>query len=452
MIANQDFVSMKKAYYKRAMLMTKVVLIAFFLSITSATNGAIIIDSDTTWEGQIRLEDDVQVASGATLTIAAGANIAWSDYEHWPDSGRSPVIEIFSGGKLLAHGSANNRVTFNNINIVAKGELDIQQAAFWGGEIMANSGGSEPIRIQESQLEDVRLDLYGNRAVIVSKNVLELRVRLQVGSDSRTEISNNLFLPHQWIPRGATYIEVNRGQGAVISGNTFTPHENLAYSIDFRASSENSSVDAKDNWFGTTDIETISSKIGSREDDLNKGVVNFTPVLDAVHPDVASIQGLPMRRRNRLHILVDQGVLGANPVIVGRATSSISGLTVQIDETTEHVDGIKTSHKLLVQDCCPTEIKSYEYQELELLFLPIVKHSGHRSPPSGKSCSPFGNSQWCMVYEFAPEFLNELAEYDPSLSDATFDQVLEIDDEPWSNKEIYDAIIAIAGSDGSYVD
>ena len=431
--------------------MAKTLLMIFFLSITSAANGAIIIDSDTTWEGQIFLEDDVQVASGATLTIAAVANIARSDYEHWPDSGRSPVIEIFSGGKLLAHGSANNRVTFNNINIVAKGELDIQQAAFWGGEIMANSGGSEPIRIQESQLEDVRLDLYGNRAVIVSKNVLELRVRLQVGSDSRTEISNNLFLPHQWIPRGATYIEVNRGQGAVISGNTFTPHENLAYSIDFRTSSEDSSVDAKDNWFGTTDIETISSKIGSREDDLNKGVVNFTPVLDAVHPDVASIQGLPMRRRNILDILVDQGILGANPLIVGNRANVLSGLGVTISETIEFVGEETSFHKLVVRDNNTSEINAYDYQEIESLFLPIVEQIGYRTPPSGKSCS-FGNSDWCMVYEFAPEFLNELAEYDSSLSDVTYDQVLESYDGGIQNKEIYDAIIAIAGSDGSYVD
>lgn len=261
-----------------------------------------------------------------------------------------------------------------------------------------------------------------------------------------------MFLPHQWIPRGATYLEVNRGQGAVISGNTFTPHENLEYFIDFRTSWEDSSVDAKDNWFGTTDIETISSKIGSREDDLDKGVVNFTPVLDAAHPDVASNQGLPVRRRNILHILVDQGVLGPNPLIVGDETKSISGVRVRINETTEHVDGIKTFHKLKVEDLNDGSLPEtvYEYQELAQLFLPILRLTGSRHHPRGDSCS--GAYVWCQVYEFAPEFLDELAEYDPSLSDVTYDQVLESYDGGIQNKEIYDAIIAITGSDGSYVD
>ena len=100
--------------------MTKTLLIALFLSITSAANGALIIDSDTTWEGEILLDDDVQIASGATVTIAAGVSIARSDYERWPDYGRSPRIEIFPGGKLLAHGSTKNRIIFNNITFYAK--------------------------------------------------------------------------------------------------------------------------------------------------------------------------------------------------------------------------------------------------------------------------------------------------------------------------------------------
>ena len=110
--------------------MTKTLLIALFLSITSAANAASIIDSDTSWEGQILLEDTVQIASGATLTLAPGASIGDSEFESWPVWPIQATIEILPGGKLLAHGSAKNRITFNNIKIVAKGELDIQQAVF----------------------------------------------------------------------------------------------------------------------------------------------------------------------------------------------------------------------------------------------------------------------------------------------------------------------------------
>jgi len=60
-------------------------------------------------------------------------------------------------------------------------------------------------------------------------------------------------------------------------------------------------------------------------------------------------------------------------------------------------------------------------------------------------------SNWPYGWQFTTDFMKELSEYDPNLSQITYDQIVQSYGNI-SSRQVYEAIIDLAGSDGSYID
>ena len=56
-------------------LLTSTAVSLLLISLASASYSATIMSTDTSWTGEITLTEDVEIAVGATLTIAAGSKV-----------------------------------------------------------------------------------------------------------------------------------------------------------------------------------------------------------------------------------------------------------------------------------------------------------------------------------------------------------------------------------------
>ena len=82
-------------------LLTSTALSLLLISLASVSYSATIISSDTTWSGEITLTESVEIAAGATLTIAAGSEIISNTYG----------LSISVQGTLKVDGEKDNLVT-----------------------------------------------------------------------------------------------------------------------------------------------------------------------------------------------------------------------------------------------------------------------------------------------------------------------------------------------------
>ena len=82
-------------------LLTATALSLLLISLASVSYSATIISSDTTWSGEITLTESVEIAAGATLTIAAGSEIISNTYG----------LSISVQGTLKVDGEKDNLVT-----------------------------------------------------------------------------------------------------------------------------------------------------------------------------------------------------------------------------------------------------------------------------------------------------------------------------------------------------
>jgi hypothetical protein len=87
------------------------------------TNGNYVIGGSVTWSDPVyHIKDDIQITSGATLTISAGVKLIFFDDQTSGSNnlGNATQTGIFifkSSGSLIVMGSANNLVTFTADNI-----------------------------------------------------------------------------------------------------------------------------------------------------------------------------------------------------------------------------------------------------------------------------------------------------------------------------------------------
>ncbi|MBN1971538.1 MAG: hypothetical protein JXR48_04130 [Candidatus Delongbacteria bacterium] len=71
-----------------------------------------------------------------------------------------------------------------------------------------------------------------------------------------------------------------------MNNNNFT-NNSTSYEI---YNSSTSTIDATNNWWGTTDETVIQNRIYDYNDDFNLGVVNYLPYLTEPNPDAPPMQ------------------------------------------------------------------------------------------------------------------------------------------------------------------
>ncbi len=289
-----------------------------------------ILKKDTLWQGQVLVKGDVEVAPGVTLTIMPGTVVRFARITpNGPAklttdrTAHFPRAELIVKGRLLAQGTPDARIIFTSA-------ADDPQPADWGAVNFLNSTdnilefcefsyGHTSVHAHGAQMIIANSFFHHNGVAIGMKNV-KGAVRCVVavmynritdngggvlfgkGSTptiTHNEISNNKFFGIYVKKGGQANIRYNNitdnGKGVLfyaVKGFVLRDN-NIARNTDYNISmleGQEADVDARRNWWGTTDAERINTLIRDKTQDNTLGSVDFSGFTKA---PVAGA-GLPM--------------------------------------------------------------------------------------------------------------------------------------------------------------
>ena len=297
-----------------------------------------IITSDTTWlaaDGPFTVQGRVQVAAGATLTIEAGAVVVVQQ-----------TIEL-EGGLTLA-GSAATPVRLQADAPIFRGigEYDepSRQVRIEHAEIRGPAALTVPntkylgLTITDSQLTDIMQSsyLWYPTSLLLERNVFTNVNTLEIGTNHVSAIiRHNRFRSRSYFSgyNGASQIVSWAAYGTplMVTGNVFEPSIRpriLEVSID-------GAIDARSNYFSTTDRSAVDGWVRDKNDDLSlPSTVLLDPVLDAAPLEAPVVE--PTRPTPVVGVMGDQQVTvswskpsseGGTPVTGYTVTASPDGQT-----------------------------------------------------------------------------------------------------------------------------
>lgn len=260
--------------------------------------GDTIITTDTTWTaaaGPYDVQGRVQVATGATLTIEAGAEVRVRQ-----------SVELVGGLRLL--GTSTNPIVvrldaplFRGIGEYENSSriVEVRHARIQGPAPIMGANTSvdmESVTVADSTLSDMTESAYlwYPDHLLFERNVFTRVQTLSVGTDHQgTAIfRNNRF---RLAPAGGfdgyngdAQIVAWAAYGApvLVTGNVFEPSARpqlLEVSIDGQ-------MNATGNYFGSTSVPEVKGWVLDKEDDLNRpGVVPVEPLLASPPGDVPDV-------------------------------------------------------------------------------------------------------------------------------------------------------------------
>ena len=276
-----------------------------------------IIRSHATWQEQILITGDVEIARGATLTIVPGTIVKFAKIEsdgpanlYDDKTNYFSRAELIVKGKLWAKGSKDNKIVFTsaersprpgdwgaiNFNDSADNLLAYCDISYADTGI---HGHGAQVKVENSYLHD-------NGVGIALKNLAELKTRstmslvqnqiigngggvlCSAGTRSRishNHISNNklygiygkMASPSQVLYNKIMYngkgIILYATQGFQIAENNISDNEEYNVSL---LEGQRWNVDARHNWWGTKDESRIKDLIWDRDEDGMVGKVDFS--------------------------------------------------------------------------------------------------------------------------------------------------------------------------------
>lgn len=257
----------------------------------AATVGG-IISTDTVWSDTSEaytFSSAVQIKNGVTLTIDPGVNIEAGD------------IKVF--GNLVVSGSANSIVKFTNVNVVPSGNgdpakkfnIDISHASLTGGSLYYPTGNAiyGTLSLENSKLENLPYMYlwYPTSEVSIRGNTFLNFGGISVGSSNvNVLIENNLFASsssfavENWASYGTAMTTVRY--------NTFS--QSASPAVRLPSAYNSAKMDARENYWGTTDVSVINSMIFDENDDLSSaGTIPFMPFLSSPHLGTPAISPVP---------------------------------------------------------------------------------------------------------------------------------------------------------------
>lgn len=140
-----------------ASLITRVFWLALLLlSLSENSAVALVLTEDTLWQGELRMEEDVLVPAGVTLTIAAGTRVLVQPAENTKIDPEylSHQTELLVRGRLLVKGGEEGRVAF-----LADGE---PAPSRWAGIVV--DGGETMLTGLDLQDAEAALTVVAGRA------------------------------------------------------------------------------------------------------------------------------------------------------------------------------------------------------------------------------------------------------------------------------------------------
>ena len=280
---------------------------------------------DTTWSGTVQINGDIDVPPGVTLTVEPGTTVKFKRIDeksdqnmYGVDSPYYPQAEIIVRGKIIARGSAEKTIVFTSAEIDARpadwgainllgGEGNVIEyskilfayngvhghgagAAINHNEFAKNGVGISCKKEEETpsapwfgKISDMQITHnrfvnnkgaigFRNSKVVISHNLIQDNKFYGIfpKDDVQAEISFNEITGNK---KGVYLYKV---KGAAIHKNNI--YDNTDYNVAV-AEAQDFDVDARENWFGTTDPAKIDELIFDKKDDAEMGAVLIDPVL-----------------------------------------------------------------------------------------------------------------------------------------------------------------------------
>jgi len=242
-----------------------------------------IISQDTVWTADsVRNLDSevVEIATGVTLRIAAGATV------------NGGVFHAY--GRLDIDGAADSQVVLNNVSIGTRGydgRVDVDHARMTGGEFFSPTGGGNAatFSLTNSIFDGVNAGSngwtmayvwYSEGPVLIQGNSFVGSGGFSIGNQAggASTIRNNSFA--SWIGDFAVQNWAAYGGSAtVVEGNVFLDAGRVALELPL-GGYDQAAMTAERNYFGTTDPTVIAAMILDRADNPDRAsFIDYQPYL-----------------------------------------------------------------------------------------------------------------------------------------------------------------------------
>lgn len=283
------------------------------------------LEKDTTWQGTVLINGDIDVAPGVTLTILPGTTVKFKRIDETSDQNMYgvdtpyyPQAELIVRGRLIARGSKERTIVFTSAEIDAR-PADWGAINLLGGEgnviehckvLFAYNGvhghGAQAT-ISHSEFakngvaisckkeeETPGVPWFGKMSDMTITHNRFLNNKGAIGfRNSKAVVSHNLIednkffgifpkdevqaeISHNEITANKKGIYLFQAQGLTITNNNI--YDNIDYDVAV-AEAQDFDVDARRNWFGSTDPAKIDERIFDKKDDAEMGSILIEPIL-----------------------------------------------------------------------------------------------------------------------------------------------------------------------------
>ena len=261
------------------------------------TLGGVLTSNTTLTDAQspYLITSTLQTPENVTLRINAGVELT------------SQANDMFLvHGKLIAEGTANNKIVldagggniFNGKEAKGSMSVSVNHAILRNGASLwppagANEGSLTLKNSEITNMSDYSYIWYPVNDVLIEKNVFtnsggfSIGFRGVSGRDKVVLRYNRFVSKHPNLPSWADYWIQNRvcycdtNSSLIVDFNSFLDD---GISVGLKPAYPDTKLDARNNYWGTTDESVISSKIYDSNDDITTaGYIQFTPYLAAPH-------------------------------------------------------------------------------------------------------------------------------------------------------------------------
>ncbi|WP_179135745.1 S-layer homology domain-containing protein [Planomicrobium okeanokoites] len=351
----------------------------------SGTNLGGIINSDTILtaaNSPYYLTKDLQLAEGTKLTIEEGVTIDGKGFS------------LTAWGALEIRGTSDQVVQINNLHIYTGSQsyysealpptIDIQFAHINGGSLLAPGGNSGVgnLSLRDSTLKEVEEYGYSHiwyptEDVFIERNIFINAGKLDIGisNNIKVYINNNVFYNDRErtyyndadIVNWASYSESE----VLVRNNSFLSPK--GYSLKLAEGHDQTSIDGRENYWGTVDETEISNKIFDKNDDLRAAsYIEYLPYLEEPHIDTPEFHHMKIPLPNVFT------VYDYSTVVEGHLGIKIAGGKVIVKDWAGEVLGVQEGYE------GETDFKvsiPKQYAE-SILYVTIVDQYGNESEPS----------------------------------------------------------------------
>lgn len=311
-------------------LLILVVAFVVFLAGCSKKNEVVdlnkqTLEKDTVWQGTVNINGDVYVPPGVTLTVMPGTTVKFKRIDEKSDQNMFDIVspyypeaELIVRGKIIAKGTSKDKIVFTSqevdarpkdwgaINLLgSEGNVFEYCKILFAYNAIHGHGSSAVVRYNEFAKNGVgisfkmeeetkdapwfgkesNMEIIGNRFY---KNKGGIGFRNSSGVISHNLIEGNKFfgifpkekanalISYNQVTENKKGIYLYQAQGVKLENNNI--YDNTDYNIAV-AEAQDYDVDARNNWFGTINVDKLEEMIFDRNDDADLGLVNFQPFL-----------------------------------------------------------------------------------------------------------------------------------------------------------------------------